>query len=105
MKTVKALESTRNADRYKDFMKAVKTDQNRFEIDERSLPRKGRQSEHVDDYFQPSTYHFPKSNEQIFRRTYFEALDNAIQTIKTRFDQTDWVVYRNIKDVFEQLER
>ena len=89
MKRFKAMESTRNEDRYKDFMKAVKADQNRFEIDEPSLPRKRRWSEHVDRYFQSSTYHFPERNEQIFRRSYFEALHNAIQTIKARFDQTD----------------
>ena len=69
-------------------------------IDEPSLPRKRRQSECVDHYFQPSTYHFPERNEQIFRRIYFEALDYAIQTIKARFDETDWVVYKNIQDVF-----
>ena len=81
-------------------MKAVKADQNRFKIDEPSLSRKRWQSERVDHYFQPSTYHFPESNKQIFRRIYFEALDNAIQTIKARFDQTDWVVYKNIQEVF-----
>ena len=27
-------------------------------------------------------------------------MDNAIQTIKTHFDQTDWVVYKNIQEVF-----
>ena len=27
-------------------------------------------------------------------------MDNAIQTIKARFDQADWVVYKNIPDVF-----
>ena len=100
MKTVKALESTRNEDRYKDFMKAVKADQNRFEIDEPPLLRKRRRSERVDHYFQPSTYHFPESNEQIFHRIYFEVLNNAIQTIKARFDETDWVVYKNIQEVF-----
>ena len=100
MKTVKALESTRNEDRYKDFTKSVKADQNRFEIDESTLPRKRRQSERVDHYFQPSTYHFPKSKEQIFRRIYLEALDNSIQTIKARFYQTDWVVYKIIQEVF-----
>ena len=73
---------------------------NRFEIDEPSLPRKRRRSERVDHYFQPSTYHFPESNEQIFRRIYFEAFDNAIQTIKARFDQTDWVVTRTSKRCF-----
>ena len=57
-------------------------------------------SECVDRYFQPSTYPFPESNEQIFRRIYFEALDNAIQTIKARFDQADWVVYKTIHKVF-----
>ena len=100
MKTFKALESTRNEDRYKDFMKAVKADQNRFEIDEPPLLRKRRRSERVDYYFQPSTYHFPESNEQIFHRIYFEVLDNAIQTIKARFDETDWVAYKNIQEVF-----
>ena len=70
IKTVKALESTKNKDRYKDFMKAVKANQNRFEIDESSLPRKRRRSECMDHYFQPSTYHFPESNKQIFHRIY-----------------------------------
>ena len=40
MKTVKTLESTRNEHRYKAFMRAAKTNQNRFEIDEQSLPGK-----------------------------------------------------------------
>ena len=40
MKTVKALESTRNEDRFKDFMKAVKADQNRFQIDEHPFQEK-----------------------------------------------------------------
>ena len=100
MKTVKALGSTRNEDHDKDFMKAVKANQNRFEIDEPSLQRKRRRSERVDHYFQPSAYHFPESNEQIFHRIYLEALDSAIQTIKARFDQTDWAVYKIIQEVF-----
>ena len=97
---VKALESTRNEDCYKDLMKAVKADQNRFEIDEPSLPRKRRRLERVDHYFQSSTYHFPESNKHIFHIIYFEALDNAIQTITARFDQTGWVVYKNIQEMF-----
>ena len=40
MKTVKTLESTRNEHRYKAFMRAAKANQNRFEIDEQSLPGK-----------------------------------------------------------------
>ena len=97
MKTIKTLKSTRNEDLYKEFMRGVKVV---LKLMSHPLPRKRRQSERVDHYFQPSTYHFPESNEQIFRRIYFEALDNAIQTIKARFDQTDWVVYKNIQEVF-----
>ena len=47
-------------------MKAVKADQNRFEIDEPSLPRKRRRSECVDHYFQPSIYHFPENIQEVF---------------------------------------
>lgn len=100
MKTVKALELTRNDSAYNSFMANLKIDQSRFDIPEPSLPRKRRRPERVDHYYKPSTYHQPESFEDMSRRIYFEALDNVIQTIKARFDQTDWLVYKSIQEVF-----
>ena len=32
-------------------------------------------------------------------KIYFEALDNAVQTITARFDQPDWAVYRSMQQI------
>ena len=31
---------------------------------------------------------------------YFNALDNHIQAVKFRFEQTDWIVFKNIQELF-----
>ena len=98
--TVKALKSIRNDESFSSFWKIVKLDQDRLGINDPSLPRKKRRPEKVDNYFVPITYHHPVTTEEMYRQIYFDAIDNATQTITDRFDQPDWVVYRNMQQIF-----
>ena len=45
-------------------------------------------------------HHFYETPKDLYRRTYFEAYDNVIQGIKKRFQQKDFLIYRNIQDIF-----
>ena len=38
----------------------------------------------------------PQLPKDMYRSIYFNALDNAIQAVKFQFEQTDWIVFKNI---------
>ena len=44
--------------------------------------------------------YFAQSEEDQFKAIYYDALDNAIEGIKARFEQSDWLVFKNIQEVF-----
>ena len=46
------------------------------------------------------SHHFYETPKDLYRRTYFEAYDNVIQGIEKRFQQKDFLIYRNIQDIF-----
>ena len=43
---------------------------------------------------------FTQSPKDMYRSIYFNALDNAIQAVKFRFEQTEWIVFKNIQELF-----
>ena len=47
-----------------------------------------------------ASHHFYETPKDLYRRTYFEAYDNVIQGIEKRFQQKDFLIYRNIQDIF-----
>ena len=46
------------------------------------------------------TDHFTQSPKDMYRSIYFNALDNTIVAVKFQFKQTDWIVFKNIQELF-----
>ena len=67
----------------------------RFE--EPALPQKRKMPKHFHEF---ASHHFYETPKDLCRRTYFEAYDNIIQGIERRFQQKDFLIYRNIQDIF-----
>ena len=100
MKTSKTLSGLRNDKSFDEFWKLVEIDKNELDIDDPTLPRKRKRPARLENYFSPETYHHPEPAEDDFRRVYFDALDYAVKSIESRFEQTDWIVFRNIQELF-----
>ena len=73
-------------------------------IDDASLPRKRKVPKRIDDHFKTKgdadTTYNPETPEEMYRKIYPGAVDFATETIKSRFDQPDFEVYKNIQEVF-----
>ena len=101
-KTVQTLKSLRNDESFGSFWKLVRSEQARLGIEDPSLPRKRRRPRIIDNYFTTTatnTTYNPETTEEMHRKIYYEAIDNAVQTITARFDQPDWAVYRNMQQI------
>ena len=61
------------------------------------LSRKRKMSKRFDKF---ASHHFYETPKDLYRRTNFEAYDNVIQGIEKRFQQKDFLIYRNIQDIF-----
>jgi len=46
-----------------------------------------------------ATPHFPTTVEAHYRQIYFEVVDHAVSTIRTRFDQPSYAIYRQAEDL------
>lgn len=99
MNTVKALGNIRNEESFKSFWGRVDIDKERLDIDNAELPRKKRRPARCDNY-SSDTYHYPATSEEMYRKVYFDAVDNSMQTISSRFEQTDWMSFKNTQEVF-----
>ena len=62
-----------------------------------TLPRKRKMPKRFDEF---ASHHFYETPKDFYHRTYFEAYDNVIQGIEKRFQQKDFLIYRNIQDIF-----
>ena len=77
----------------------AKKEQSRLNINDPDLPRKRTRPARI-NYFNPDTYHNHESTTDMYWPRYFEAVDYAAETIKDRFDQPDWAVYKNLQQIF-----
>jgi len=90
----------RNDESFGSFWKLARLEQARLGIEDPTLPRKRRRPQIIDNYFTTTannTTYNPETTEEMHRKIYYEAVDNAVQTITARFDQPDWAVYRNMQ--------
>ena len=62
-----------------------------------TLPRKRKMPKRFDEF---ASHHFYETPKDFYHRTYFEAYDHVIQGIEKRFQQKDFLIYRNIQDIF-----
>ena len=83
--SVTTLEKMRTADNSNLFYIVVLNLQNHTGTDSLVLPRKRRAPQHLE--IGGSTGYHSSTVEELYRRYYYEALDNAVATIKNRFNQ------------------
>ena len=99
MTTVKVLEKMRNDESFKNFWARVEIDRKKFNIEEPMLCRQRKRPSRF-SFGTVGTDYFPKSSKDMYRLIYFNALDNAIQAVKFRLEQTDWIVFKTIQELF-----
>ena len=76
--TVKTLQAIRTDNEFKLFWLSVSQKAKKFEINEPTLPRRRKQSRRYDDSVHVDDSYAPQSAEDLYRCTYFEALDLLI---------------------------
>ena len=79
------------------FWNQLISEVSQLDVEEPTLPRKRKMSKRFDEF---ASHHFYETPKDLYRRTYFEAYDNVIQGIGKRFQQKDFLIYRNIQDIF-----
>ena len=93
--TVRTLQSIRSDDKFLLFWKLITQKASDLNIDEPELPRRRKRPRRYEDG--ASEGDVPESVENLYRRTYYEALDFIISGIKGRFDQPGYKLYSNLK--------
>ena len=101
MTTVKVLEKMRNDESFENFWARVETDRKKFNIEEPMLCHQRKRPARF-SFGIVGIDHFPQSPKDMYRSIYFNALDNDIQAVKFRFEQTDWIVLKNIQELFSR---
>ena len=95
MTTVKVLEKMRNDESFENFWARVEIDRKKFNIEEPILCRQ-RKRPVRSSFGTAGTDHFRQSSKDMYRSIYFNALDNAIQAVKFRLEQINWIVFKNV---------
>ena len=93
------METCRDDAHFDNFWALIDLDRKRLHFDEPFLPRKKKAPTRLEHYY-AATHHHPETAVDMFRRIYFDALDSVIQMIRNRFEQKDWVVFRNMQGAF-----
>ena len=101
--TLETLSRMRSEDKFSEFFGLVEEKASREGVEEPSLPRRRKMPKR---YEQGSGAHFfPETNQQRYRKVYFEALDLVVNCVKTRFDQPGYRVLRNVEDLLVKAVR
>ena len=95
--TIKTLQSMRSHEAFKLFFGLVECVRESTGTEKPTLPRKRKAPSHF-EIGHGEGYH-AQSTENHYRLIYFEALDYAISSIKYRFDQPGFQVYKNLEEL------
>ena len=95
--SVTTLEKIRTTECFSLFCKVVLNLQDHTGTDSPVLPRKRRAPQHL-EVGDSAGYH-SSTAEEVYRRFYYEAVDNAISTIKDRFNQPGYIMYCNLQNL------
>lgn len=98
MLTVKTLEKMRTDDDFGLFRKKIEIMKSRVDIDEPLLPKKRKAPKRFQTGSAPNES--PESVEVYYRRICFEAIDLAVTSIKTQFDQKGFKTFSNLEQLF-----
>ena len=96
--TTKTLESLRNDESFDSFWAHVNAAFQEVDVERLpSLPRIRKAPRRLDDGNAPAE--FPSDCKAHYRQSYYEVLDNVITSIKYRFDQRDFKIYKNLEEL------
>ena len=92
-----SLQTKRTDAEFDNFWNQLLSEVPQLDVEELTPSRKRKMLKRFDKF---ASHHFYETPKDLYRRTYFEAYDNVIQGIEKRFQQKDFLIYRNIQDVF-----
>jgi len=95
--TVDTIVKMRTDECFDMFWESVKVNAASVHVAEPRLPRRRRMPQRYESG--TAAAHFQSTVEGHYRQIYFEVLDHAISTIKTRFDQPSFAIYRQTEDL------
>ncbi len=72
------------------------------DVDDPQLPRQRKRPRRYDD---GASADFPITVEDMYRRVYFEVLDLITETIKNRFDQPGYKMYRHLEELLMKASK
>ena len=94
--TIATLERMRNDASAQTLLNLVKALQQKLGVDDAEVPRQRKLPRKLDD----GTAGFCHDSVELFyRASYFEAIDLAINSIRDRFDQPGYAMYRKLEDL------
>ena len=95
--TVETIVKMRTDECFDMFWESVKRNAGLVHVAEPRLPRRRRMPQRYETG--TATAHFHATVENHYRQIYFEILDYATSTIKERFDQPSYTIYRQTKNL------
>ena len=93
--SVRTLEGMRDEETFELFWIMVQQLVSEHDIGEPKLPRKRKAPRHLEIGSSESEH--PSSPKEYYKRIYYEALDLAVNCIKSRFDQPGYAMYKNLE--------
>ncbi len=97
MLTVKTLQSLRTDDNFDLFWQKVEKTKDQLDVDEPQLARRRKVPRRYELGNAPAE--FAVSPKEEYRRVYFEALDLAVTSIRSRFDQKGFKTFSNVEQL------
>ena len=95
--TVTTLQSIRNDDMFELFWEKMQKECEKIDVEEPELPRARKTPKRYDIGQGDSSY--PDSPKVLYRVTYFEGLDFVVNAIKDRFEQSGYLMYKDLQGI------
>ena len=94
---IRTLENIRTEQSFELFWAKVVQLADSLNVEEAELPRRRKQPARFEDGMASGYYH--SAPQDLFRQVYYEAVDNTVQCLKTRFDQPGYQMYCNLEQL------
>ncbi len=94
--TMKVFSKIRSIEQFELFWTTITKKASTLDIDKPSLPRNRKRPKRYDS---ESEQYCPITVQELFRKHYFEILDHAINSIKSRFDQPGYASYKTVESL------
>ena len=91
------LQKLRSNEKFDDFWDRVMEKSSSVDVDQPTLPRKRKAPKRFE--IGSGEASFPHSVSDMFRQHYYEALDLVVNSIKDRFDQPGYRIYKNLQEL------